>query len=297
MSKSKTYNLQAVKTYSKWEDYTMLIKLRLSLVVVATSILGYMIAAGTVIYWREMLLLAIGGMLVTAAANTLNQVLEKDYDKLMQRTMDRPLAAGRMKVSEAVMFAGMTCLFGVSILAIFNPITALLGMLSFITYAFIYTPLKRFTTMSVAIGAVPGALPVLIGFTAFTGSISYVAIALFAIQFLWQFPHFWAIGYLAFDDYNGAGYKLLPTKNGKIDPSLGLHAAIYGMMIIPFAWMAYVFGGISMIGLVLTIVMTIVYSIMGLHMYRQQDRKSALLLMFTSFFYMPLVLVAFYLWP
>ena len=153
-------------------DYSQLVKLKLSLLVVFSSIAGYMIVAGSMFSIVDLVLLFLGGFCTTGAANTLNQVLEKDFDRLMKRTQDRPLAQGRMKVSEAVLFAGLMCLIGILFLATFNPITAMLGMLSMILYSFVYTPVKRYSTSAVAIGAIPGALPILIGCTAFEGSIS-----------------------------------------------------------------------------------------------------------------------------
>ena len=225
MNKQETYSTIAIASqekFSKVRDYILLVKLRLSLVVVVSSILGYMVVANGNGNWVDLLLLAAGGFLVTSAANALNQVLEKDFDILMTRTANRPVATGRMKASEAVMFAGLSCLLGIVVLATFNPLTALLGMLSLIIYAFVYTPLKRYSTLAVAVGAIPGALPVMIGATAFSGTLTLFAFCLFAIQFLWQFPHFWSIGYLGFDDYKKAGYKLLPERMGQIDRNLGI---------------------------------------------------------------------------
>jgi protoheme IX farnesyltransferase len=211
----------------------------------------------------------------------------------MTRTQTRPVAAGRMKTSEAIMFAGLSCLVGISILAIFNPLTAFLGMFSLITYSFVYTPLKRYGTVAVAVGAIPGALPILIGFTSFTGSFTLLALGLFAIQYLWQFPHFWSIGYLAFDDYQNAGYKLLPSRDGKIDKNIGLHAAVYAILIIPVAVILYLVEGGSAIPMVITILLTIGYALLSIKMYTKQNRKSALFVMFGSFFYLPIVILAY----
>ena len=273
----------------------MLVKLKLSSVVVITSILSYAVVAGANFSLFSFLMLAIGGFLVTGAANAINQVLEKDFDKLMTRTAERPVTAGRMKSSEAVMFAGISCLIGISILALFNPITALLGMLSFVMYAFVYTPMKRYSTSAVAIGAVPGALPVLIGCTAFEGYISLLAISLFTVQFLWQFPHFWAIGYLAFEDYSKAGYKLLPVMEGeeKIDRQLGIHSVIYALLILPVMGGLFYFGEVSNIATLIGIVATIIYAYFGVKFHQYFNRASARNLMFCSFFYMPIILIAY----
>ena len=292
MNRTKTHILPA-KSYSKWDDYTMLIKLRLSTMVVFTSLIGYVIASGGLISWVSLAFLALAGILVTGAANALNQVLEKDYDILMERTKDRPVAAGRMTMSEAVVFAGLSSMVGISILAMFNPLTALLGTLSLISYAFVYTPLKRYSTISVAIGAIPGALPVLIGFTAFSGQITLLAIGLFSIQFLWQFPHFWAIGYLAFEDYFKAGYKLLPETNGVMDRNVGLYAGIYALLAIPMCILLYTAGEATIVASAIGIICSVIYTCFSFNMYRKNNRRSALMLMFSSFFYLPIVLVGY----
>lgn len=295
MSKTQTYQLEAVsKSYSKIGDYIMLVKLKLSLLVVFTSIMAYLIAAGSKANMVALLLLGIGGFLVTAAANALNQVLEKDYDKNMKRTADRPITAGRMKPSEGVMFAGLACLLGVSILAMFNPLTSLLGMLSLICYSFVYTPMKRYSTSAVAIGAIPGALPALIGCTAFEGSITMLGMGLFALQFLWQFPHFWSIGYLAFEDYQKAGYKLLPEDGqGNVNRSLGLHSTMYAVLMIPVIGLMFYMGVGSLIASLIVLITSILYIVFSLHFHKKFDRASGLKLMFYSFVYLPIILAAY----
>jgi heme o synthase len=293
-SKIETVALDAPVSYSKLQDYSLLVKTRLTLVVVLTSVIGYLIAAKNHVNLELLAILAIGGFLVTASANAINEVLEKDFDLLMKRTQVRPVAAGRMKVSEAVLFAGLSCLVGVSLLAMINPVTALLGMLSFVLYAFVYTPLKRYSTIAVAIGAIPGALPVLLGCTAHEGYLTYLSIGLFAVQFLWQFPHFWAIGYVGFEDYHKAGYKLLPQQDGIIERGLGLNALIYILLIIPVLYFMLYAGVISTTIFILNIVVTLVFGVFGFQFYSKFDRKSALALMFSSFFYMPLVLLISY---
>lgn len=280
-----------VPGYSKWADYSLLIKTRLSMTVVFTSLLGYAIAAGDNWQMTSLMLLGFGGFLITSAANAINEVLEKDFDALMKRTMVRPLAAGRMKISEAVLFAGLSCLIGVSLLAMINPITAVMGMLSFVLYAFVYTPLKRYSTIAVAIGAIPGALPVLIGCTAAEGQITALSTGLFAVQFLWQFPHFWSIGYLGFEDYKKAGYKLLPESEGAIDRNVGLYALVYTLLILPVLGYLYIAGEMGMGPLFINGVLTLVFAYFSLSFYHKFDRKSGLVLMFSSFFYMPLILL------
>jgi len=237
-------------------------------------------------------LLLIGGFLISGAANGINQVLEKEYDAIMERTKARPLAANRMKSSEAVLISGLMLVTGTICLGLINPLTAFIGMVSFVLYAFLYTPMKRYSTSSVAIGAIPGALPVLIGVVAYSGTFTTLGITLFLIQFLWQFPHFWAIAYLSFDDYDRAGYKLLPkSAEGTIDKNLGFYSAAYSLLILPTIAWAYSNGVETNIfalgGIVLS---TLIYTLMAFRLQFNPGRKTALGLMFSSFFYLPIVL-------
>lgn len=273
----------------------MLVKMRLSIVVVFSSLMGYVIASGSEVNLVKAVWLAIGGLLVTFAANALNQVLEKDFDILMTRTSDRPVATGRMKSSEAVMFAGLACLLGISILATFNPMTALLGMISLIIYAFVYTPLKRYSTLAVAVGAIPGALPVMIGFSAHDERITMMALSLFVIQFLWQFPHFWSIGFLGFDDYNKAGYKLLPVRDESIDRNLGLSSMFYALLTLPVALFMFMYLNVSFTSTIIVCFAGIVYMFYSYQLHKNFDRPSALKLMFYSFLYLPFVLFTYLL--
>jgi protoheme IX farnesyltransferase len=269
----------------------MLIKFRLTTMVVFSAVVGYLIAAGGVLHPVHLLLLALGGYCVTGAANAINQVLEKEYDAMMTRTADRPVAAGRMQASEAVVIAGLLLLVGEICLGLFNPLTAFLGMLSFILYAFLYTPMKRYGTLSVAIGAIPGAMPVIIGCVAVQGTITWLALTLFALQFLWQFPHFWAIGFLSFDEYRKAGFKLIPTmQNGQIHNRLGWHTLVYATLLLPvcgLAWWAGVIGPWTTIAL-LTVSGWYLYK--SYKFWRLFDQDSAKRLMFTSFAYLPIIL-------
>ena len=259
--------------------------------VVLSSVLGYLIASLGNTDYVTMSVLAVGGLFITAAANALNQVLEREFDCFMPRTMNRPVTTGRMKSSEAVMFAGITCLLGVGLLSSINTVTAFLGMLSMVTYAFVYTPLKRYSTLAVAIGAVPGALPVLIGTTAFEGQMTYLGISLFAIQFLWQFPHFWAIGFNSFEDYKKAGFKLIPSNNGEVDRYLGKNATVYSLLIIPVLIFMHYMSLIGLTSFLLLIVLTLFYSLFSLLFHLRFDKRSALKLMFFSFIYLPLFLL------
>lgn len=289
-TRTKTYNSTQYLSAGV-ADVLELIKFKLTSVVVITSILAYVVASQFHAFdWYILGLLTFGGFLVASAANAMNEVLEKDFDILMERTKNRPVATGRMKVSDAVMISGLLCLAGIVCLALINPLTAFLGMISFVLYAFIYTPLKRYSTVAVAVGAIPGALPALIGVSACTGEIGMIGLLLFSIQFLWQFPHFWAIGFLGFDDYNKAGYKLVPMQNGEVDRNIGLHSFIYALILIPLSGAFYfIMPGVEIWIASLAVVLSIIYAYYSYGFYKGHDKASARELMFFSFLYMPVI--------
>ncbi|MCO6489356.1 MAG: heme o synthase [Phaeodactylibacter sp.] len=273
----------------------MLVKFRLTMTVVFSSVMAFLIALSGPVNWLAVLILASGGFLVTGAANALNQVLERDYDKLMKRTAGRPLAAGRMSTSEAVMAAGFMSLFGITLLALFNPWAAFLGTVALVAYAFLYTPMKRISPSAVAVGAVPGALPTLIGCVAAQGEITFLGLSLFALQFLWQFPHFWSIGFLGHEDYAHAGYKLMPvTPSGACDRRIGLQAFLYAIFLVPVSLIPYALGVSGWISAAVVGILGLGYAWFGWNFFKAGSRKAALQLMFFSFAYIPVALVAFF---
>ncbi|MEO6131710.1 MAG: heme o synthase [Saprospiraceae bacterium] len=279
-------------TFRDWlQDFELLVKFRLSSFVVFSSVVAYSIAAGNHFHLVSFLLLAVGGFLITFSANILNEVLEADYDKLMERTSNRPIAAGRMSSSSAVVMAGLSCLVGIILLGLLNPMTSFLGMISLVTYAFLYTPLKRYSTISVLVGAIPGALPVMIGMIAYDGFITREALFLFAIQFIWQFPHFWAIGFLSFDQYQRAGYKLLPVENGKIDSRLGSQSLIYALLLLPVIGVGFSLSLISVWGAAGITLLSMYFIWKAFTFYKRFDRESGRALMFSSFIYLPAALM------
>lgn len=294
-TKYKAISADSPQRVSLVTDLKALIKFKLSLMVLMSSMFAYLIVAGSQFLWSHFIFLSIGGFLVTGSANALNQVLERDFDKLMERTKDRPLASERMKISEAVLFAGISGVLGIILLSLINPLTALLGSLSLFLYAFVYTPLKRYSTISVAIGAIPGALPVLIGTVAGEGTITALGLGLFVIQFLWQFPHFWSIGWLSFDDYKNAGFKLLPMNDsGVIDNRLGFYSAIYALLMIPvFSLMYLMDNRVGMIAFILSIAISLVYLFYCVKFQMNQNRKEARGLMFSSFLFLPIFLMIY----
>ncbi len=291
----QTKSTTIINYLSAWiDDFKLLVKFRLSLFVVFSAILAFIVSTKGQFHWYEAVILGLGGFFITGAANILNEVLEKDYDKLMRRTMNRPLAASRMNTSAAVLIAGFMILFGLTLLALFNPLSALLGSMAVILYAFVYTPMKRFSTLAVPVGAVAGALPVLIGSVAYTGYITPIAAILFGIQFMWQFPHFWAIGWLGHADYKKAGFNFIPeTDEGLPDPSLGIQSMTYALMTIPLFLVAYYVDFLSIIGVLICVLASIWYGIYGFRLYKQRDHLSAKRLMFSSFFYLPVILFVF----
>lgn len=284
-----------VTVYAKWQDYSILIKARLTFLVVFSAMMAYLIVAKDTFSLLSFMILAIGGFSITGAANALNQALEKDYDKMMSRTSNRPVATGRMSVSEAVLIGGLLFVLGITLLAFFNPLAAVLGAAAVVSYAFIYTPMKRSTPMSVFVGAIPGALPTMIAVVAAEGSITPWAVALFGIQFFWQFPHFWSIGYLGYNDYKRAGFRLVPELNDQVHPNLGLQSTIFTVLLIPCILAPYLLGLMSVTPTIICLILTVVYGWFGWSMQEQKSAKAARHLMFASFFYLPLVLIIFYL--
>lgn len=294
--KTKEKSVKQTSLFSYWlSEYSLLVKLRLSLTIVFSSVLAYAITAAS-FRFIDFLVLSVGGYAVTASANILNEIFEKDYDRLMQRTSNRPLAAGRLGISSAVMIAGVHALIGLFALAYFNPTTVLLGVLAIFLYAFMYTPLKRISTIAITVGAISGALPVLIGTVAATGVIGAVGLILFGIQFLWQYPHFWSIGWLGHAEYRKAGYKLCPTNfNGDPDEMIGVHSAIYSLLLIPMSALLYLQDFSSLVSIVFIAVLSVIFAYYGIVLYRKNDRPSALKLMFASLIYLPLVLIILFI--
>jgi len=283
----------------KIKDYLQLIKLSLSIMVVFSSVISYLLAPKVVEFnWRMILLLFAGGMLVTGSANAINQVVEKDTDAMMKRTAKRPVAAGRMSVTEGWVFAIVAGALGVFILGnYFNWLSAALAALSLFLYAFIYTPLKKVNSIAVLMGAVPGALPCLIGWAAGDDKLSAGGWVLFALQFFWQFPHFWAIAWVAHKDYSAVGFKLLPANEGPTKFT-ALQTVIYSLLLIPVTLLPY-FAGMceyedikGMISLILVMMANIFMLWRCISLYNKMDVSSARKVMFGSYMYLPVVLLA-----
>ena len=276
----------------KLQDYKLLIKFNLSFMVVFSALISYLLAPKVKEYdLGAMLLFFLGGMLVTGSANAINQVVEKDTDALMKRTAKRPVAAGRMSVQEGWVFAIIAGAAGILILGHFNFLTAALSAFSLFVYAFIYTPLKKVSSISVLVGAVPGALPCLIGWAAGNDDLSAGGWALFALQFFWQFPHFWAIAWIAHKDYTTAGFKMLPSNEGPTKYS-AIQAVIYSLLLLPVGILPYFTGmsGLVSMGVVLVANLLMVWQCVRL--YREMTIQAARRVMFGSYIYLPVVLLA-----
>jgi len=275
-----------------WTQFASLVKFKLTITVVFSAVIAFLISipkdSNEIGY--GVLLLFMGGFFITSAANILNEVLERDYDRLMKRTAVRPLVTGKISVTNAILLAGIFSVLGILILSFFNPLSGVLGALSLVSYAFLYTPLKRITPWAVAVGALPGALPTMIGCVAATGHIDSTALTLFTVQFLWQFPHFWAIAWVGDDDYKNAGFYLLPTKDGNKSNVVGLNSLIVSLFLFPVIVLYDLHSGVSLVSTAIVLIMSLGYTIFSYRLFRQNDKKSALGLMFYSFFYLPFVL-------
>lgn len=282
-SSPKEFSLAA-----KLKDYFLLTKFRLTATVVLSAALGYCIAANEV-NWQIILWLSIGGFMITAASNTFNQIIEKDIDKLMNRTMDRPLPAGRMTVAEALIFALMMSVGGFFVLSfLINIYCGLMGITSLLLYVLAYTPLKKISSVSVLVGAIPGAMPPLIGWVAATGQLSFEAWVLFAIQFIWQFPHFWAIAWVLHDDYQRAGFKMLPSSEGRSKGS-AFQIMAYTLGLIPLSLIPFMFKMSGATSAVVISMAGIIFSVLAIKLYKNCTDQLAKQIMFFSFIYLPIV--------
>ena len=293
--KTTISNSTSFALVTKVKDYFQLIKFTLSFMVVFSTVVSYLLVPNVSFNLLSVLLLFVGGMLITGSANAINQVLEKDTDAMMKRTAKRPVASGRMNTTEASAFAIIAGLGGVLILwYFFNFSSALLGLVSLFLYGFIYTPLKKVNSIAVLVGALPGALPCLIGWVAgltetyhdWTGGW-----ILFGIQFLWQFPHFWAIAWVAHQDYSRAGFKLLPSDKGPTKFT-ALQTIMYSTLMIPVGMLPYYFRISGTVSLWIVLACNLWMVLMSIRLYIKMDVASAKKVMFSSYFYLAIVFLA-----
>jgi protoheme IX farnesyltransferase len=282
----------SLKFAGKLQDYKLLIKFNLSFMVVFSALISYLLAPKVKEFdWAAMGLFFLGGLLVTGSANSINQIVEKDTDAMMKRTANRPVASGRMSVQEAWTFAVVAGIAGVLILSHFNYLTAALAAFSLFVYAFIYTPLKKVSSISVLVGAIPGSLPCLIGWAAGNDDLSVGGWVLFALQFFWQFPHFWAIAWIAHKDYTAAGFKMMPSNEGPTKYS-AIQAIIYSLLLLPVGVLPYFTGMSGIFSLGVVTIANLLMVAQCVRLYREMTVKAARRVMFGSYIYLPVVLLA-----
>ena len=277
-------------------DFKAVTKMGLSISVVFSSLAGYLLAAD-VVDLKTLILLAIGGYFMVGASNVFNQIIERDLDALMDRTKNRPIPSGRMTVTTAFVLAIVLTIAGLSVLYSINERTAMFGAISICLYTSAYTPLKTKTPLSVFVGAIPGAIPFMLGWVAATGKFGIEAGVLFMLQFFWQFPHFWAIGWFLHDDYQKAGFNMLPT--GKRDKGTALQAIIYTVWTVLIS-IVPVFGftgrlKLSVIAMILTLGVGCWFLYYGFRLFKNQTDKAARQLMLSSVVYITLIQIIYVL--
>lgn len=274
----------------------ILLKPRLSFLVAFSSAFGYVLGfSGAGINYTVLAFLSLGGFLVSGSAVTINQILEVDYDKKMDRTKNRPLPTGRISIQEAIVFSIITGIAGLGLLLIYtNVLTVILSLISLILYSFVYTPLKRVGPVAVFVGAIPGALPPLLGWVAATNGFSIEAWIIFGIQFIWQFPHFWAIAWVADEDYKKAGFKLLPS-GGKKDLNTAIQIMIYTLFLIPLGLLPTMFGITGIYSALVATICGVLFLSQTFYLMKECSKEAALKIMFGSFLYLPIVQVAYLL--
>jgi heme o synthase len=294
---SMTPEIQQIGTLQivavKAKAFIELLKIRLSMLVAFSCAFGYTLATKGSVNWEVLIMLTFGGFLLSGASVGINQILEKDLDKVMTRTKNRPLPTERLNIPETIIFIVFIFLASMGILWIYtNPLTVMLSLVSMLLYSFVYTPLKRVGPIAVFVGAIPGALPPLLGWIAATGSITYEALIIFGIQFIWQFPHFWAIAWVADDDYKKAGFKLLPSGGGK-DINTAIQIMIYTLFLIPLGLLPAKFGITGLDSAIVATVCGVAFLAQTFSLMKTGSRQSALRIMFGSFLYLPIVQIAY----
>ena len=269
-------------------------KFRLSLLVSLSSVFGFLISSKSVDI-NEVFILLISGYLVSSSSVINNQIFERDLDKLMERTKKRPIPTDRVSIKKSILISFTSMIVGLSLISYYlNIYAALLSLISLILYSFVYTPMKKIGPIAVFIGAIPGALPPLIGWVASTGQITLEAIIIFSIQFIWQFPHFWAIAWMYDDDYKKAGFKLLPN-NGEKNMKTAVNIMIYTLFLIPLGLLPTIFGITGIISGTVAVLLAIIFLAQTFKLINDYSRDSALKVMFSSFIYLPIVQISYVL--
>ena len=269
-------------------------KFRLSLLVALSSVFGFFISSSKVDI-NEVFILLVGGYLISSSSVINNQILEKDLDKMMNRTNKRPIPTGRISIYKSFIMSIFSMIIGLFLISFYlNIYAALLSFISLILYSFVYTPMKKFGPIAVFVGAIPGALPPLIGWVASTGQITLEAIIIFSIQFIWQFPHFWAIAWMYDDDYKKVGFKLLPN-NGEKNLKTAVNIMIYTLFLIPLGLLPTIFGITGIISGAVAVFLAIIFLAQTFKLINDYSRESAVKVMFSSFIYLPIVQISYVL--
>ena len=290
LGRSKT----AIENPSLIHDFKEITKMRLALSVVFSSVAGYLLGVESVDF-KTLILLALGGYFMVGASNAFNQIIEKDLDALMDRTKNRPIPSGRMSVNTAFIIASVFTLAGIIILYTINKQTAMFGAISIFLYTCVYTPLKTKTPLAVFVGAIPGAIPFMLGWVAATDDFGIEPGTLFALQFFWQFPHFWAIGWFLFEDYKKGGFFMLPT--GKQDRGTAVQTIMYTIWTVIVSIIP-VFGftgrlELSIVSAVLVFLLGLWMLYYAIRLFKIMTEKAAKQLMLVSVSYISLVQIVY----
>ncbi|MDX1350332.1 MAG: heme o synthase [Putridiphycobacter sp.] len=278
--------IENTKSQSKIKALMALTKMRLSFLVVISSVTGYLFASGN--FGLNFWLLIIGGYFITGASNAFNQIIEKELDKKMPRTAKRPLPTNSMSVTEAFIWATALAIIGAILLFQINFFSGILGLLALSIYVFLYTPLKRITPWAVFVGAFPGAIPPMLGVVAVQNEFSLLAGIMFLVQFVWQFPHFWAIAWVVDEDYAKGGFSLLPSK-GRKDKKSATIILLSSILLVPAGVLPYIFSFTGVISLVVGLLAGLWFLWITIQFYLTLDDKLARKLMFASFIYLPII--------
>jgi protoheme IX farnesyltransferase len=275
---------------SNIKPYIALLKSRLSITVAFSGTFGYILAP---IKHEPLgiILISLAGFLLTGAANIVNQLKEIPYDKLMKRTANRPLPTETLNSKQATLFGYVLMVAAMGLLSYFSWKSAALGFLSYLLYGYVYTPLKRVGPISVFVGAFPGAFPPMIGWVAATGHFGWEPGILFAIQFFWQFPHFWAIAWVADEDYQRAGFKMLPN-DGKKDIKTAFTIMIYTLFLVPLGFIPYLLHMAGITSEIITVIAGTLFLCQTFYLMMRPTDKSARWMMFGSFLYLIIIQIA-----
>jgi heme o synthase len=285
---------QSVTSIQRILAFYKILKLRLSALVAFSAGIGYLLGTKGEFSWSHFIVFTIAGLGITGASNIINQIIERNSDKLMLRTQNRPLPTGVLSVFDASIFAGFLLIVSMYLMIQYiNFNTALLSFISLLLYAFAYTPLKTKSQIAVFVGAIPGALPPMIGWLAATNEFGWQPGILFAIQFVWQFPHFWAIAWVLDEDYKRAGIRLLPGSGQDIRTAFQI--MIYTLFLIPLGFIPYFLGMTGIVSAFVALACGVLFLAQTFYLMKECSRKAALQIMFGSFLYLPIVQIAFVL--